>query len=264
VVNKTNNLTTDAAQSEGIPNNLSALERRRFLFNTAGKGAVVGVALANPMRSLAQATNTPVLVCEPIPRIASPTSSQLIMCSVSGMQSAIGSRQLNTVMAKGYSPGFWGQTQQGDVCLLSGGKYGPDMKQAFPSLGALNWTSLVSSVFPSNTTGLPVNLTLALLMVQKNKCTVPAENVSAKRANPKSDKNAADVDAPVEVAFDDYSNSEWRHWMCAILNSGLFYQSSQFPYHWTTIRDVANGTNSSIDRGNLLTLLKSLEHYNVT
>lgn len=233
-MNKSNNSTTDAAQSEGLPNSMSALERRRFLFNTAGKGAVVGVALANPMRSMAQVAGTPVLVCK------HPTSTQLVMCSVSGMQSAIGSRQTNQILASGYSPGYWGQVKD-DLCLKTGSVWRPNMKQTFPArLTGWSWTTPVRTVL--TTSSLPADLSLELLVVNRNKCTKPG--------------GAGDV------AFVDYANSEERHWMCAIFNAAIFFPLGKFPYDWQIIRAVANGTNTSISKSELYKLVKSLEGYN--
>jgi len=236
-VNKSNNLTTEAAQSEGLLTNMSAIERRRFLLNTAGKGALVGAALANPLHSIAQVTKPDVLVCK------HPTSSQIIMCSVSGMQSAIGSRQVTQILASGYSPGYWGQVKKGNICLNTGSVWRPDMKQVFPAaLTGWSWTTPVNTVLTAST--LPAELTLDLLMVDKNKCF----------------KSIADGGG--NVAFVNYANSDERHWMCAIFNAAIFFSLGKFPYDWQTIRAVANGTNTVIDKRELYKLVKSLEGYN--
>jgi len=229
-VDNTNVSSTGDVPSEGLLTGMTALERRRFLFKSLGKGAAVGAVLANPIRASAQAAD-PVLVCK------SPTTGQLSMCSVSGMQSAIGSRQLTTSQAVGKSPGYWGKLD-GDSCVNIGTTsipvWGPKMERTCP---AFTWTTLVSDVLTLST--VASNVTLAMLMAQGDgKCT----NSDGKTVN-----------------YGKYRNKPERHWICAIFNAAQYYPLNQFPYDATTIQNVANGVNTSIDKDNLYKLLKSLE-----
>ena len=230
-MNNTNDPSTDAVPSEGLVTSMSALERRRFLFKAIGKGAAVGAVFANPVLAAAQVSD-PVVVCK------SPTSTELIMCSVSGMQSAIGSRHLTTSQALGHSPGYWGKLSDGS-CVNYGTAgqspvWGPKMFRTCP---AYTWGTLVSQVLKAPT--VPANVTLAMLMADGDgTCITPSGG---------------------QVDYGKYSNKTDRHWICAIFNAATYYSSNQFPYDAKTIRDVANGVNTSIDRSMLYTLLTSLE-----
>lgn len=225
----TNDPSTDAVPSEGLVTSMSALERRRLLFKAIGKGAAVGAVMANPLHASAQVS--PIVVCN------SPTTGQLIMCSVSGMQSAIGSRQVTTSQAMGHSPGYWGKVS-GDSCVDYGNKWhhvwGPKMERTCP---VYTWGTLVKDVLRTPT--VPLNVTLAMLMADGNGiCT----------------KSHGD-----QVNYGQYKNTTDRHWICAIFNAATYYSSNHFPYDAKTILDVANGDNTSIDRAKLYTLLTSLE-----
>lgn len=239
-MDKSNNSTTDAAPSEGILTNMSTIERRRFLFKSVGKGAAVGAVMVSPMRSIASSGGDTVLVCK------HPTSAQMIMCSVSGMQSAIGSRDLNTEEAKGFSPGYWGKLD-GNSCVKVGGTdsnpvWGPKMERKFPpSLSNWSWTTLVKTVLTQSSLGTGVTLGM-LMAVGDGKCEIPSKGKDE------------------EVDYGKYSNTTDAHWICAILNAATF--PTRFPYSATKIRDVANGTDTSIDRDMLYKLVVSLEGVN--
>jgi hypothetical protein len=230
MVNKVNNPSADGVPSKGLLTHLSVLERRRFLFKSVGKGAALGVAVVNPLRASAQVSD-PTLVCK------SPTTAQLAICSVSGMQSAIGSRHVTTLQALGHSPGYWGHVTD-NSCFNYGTSshpvWGPKMSRTCP---AYTWGTLVSQVLTSPT--VPANVTLGMLMADGNgTCT-------------KSNGH--------EVTYGKYSNTDDCHWICAIFNAATYYGSKQFPYDLTTIKNVANGVDTTIDKSKLFTLLKSLE-----
>lgn len=88
---------TGQGKAKAIPSEL--LARRRMLLKGLGKGAAV-LAVAVPLKTLASNSST----CTPPGNNGAPA----IRCGISGMQSAIGSRQTYTV-CEGYSPGWWKQ-----------------------------------------------------------------------------------------------------------------------------------------------------------
>jgi hypothetical protein len=226
MVESKNQLPSDAIPSEGVVRSMTAIERRRVLLKAIGGGTVASAAVALPLKA---AASDSILVCK------SPTTGQLIMCSVSGMQSAIGSRTLTQVQVCGYSPGYWGKLNDKlCVCGPTGsGEWGPNMARTCPS--PYTWTTTVKSVLTFST--LSSSLTLGMLMADGNgSCSKP-------------DKST--------VSYGNYSNTEEVHWMCAIFNALTF--PGKYPYTATKIRNVANGTDTSIDRANLLLLIKSLE-----
>lgn len=247
-MNKTNNLSTEAVPSEGVLTDMTSLERRRLLFKAIGKGATVGAVLSSPMLAMASGDHDgdgeTILVCK------HPTSTQLIMCSVSGMQSAIGSRQLNTAPAGGRSPGKWGKLEEDDFCVRIEGSgdstvWGPDMKRDFPSsLSNWSWNTPVRTVLTRSDNDLSTSLTLGMLMAAGNgKCKIPGSYHDHKWSY---------------GDYGQYADMTEVHWICAILNAAVVYPR-HFPYSALEIRRVANSTDNDTYRADLYKLLSSLE-----
>jgi len=247
MVDKSNISSIDATPSEGVLTHLSALERRRFLFKSLGKGVGAGVALGVPLSGYASNDDGERKLAH---RHKGQTSSELYHCSVSGMQSAIASRDLaNISLAAGYSPGYWGQLDD-DECVKIGGTeanpvYGPKMKQSFPALlsSYWSWTTPVKTVLSFST--MSTNVTLGKLMaVGDGRCEIDGNHNN-------------------RIYYGQYADKVEVHWICAILNAAVLYSSNpsanRFPYSASTIQNVANGSNTSIDRDRLYLLVTYLE-----
>jgi hypothetical protein len=190
------------------------------------------------------------------------------------MQSAIGSRVLNTEKAKGYSPGYWGKLD-GKSCVKIGGTdkdpiWGPKMERTFPSsLSNLSWTTPVKNVLTTSTVNSKV--TLGMLMANGDgNCTVSSDYDSddddedadsGDKKKKDGDKDSDSSGKKKEIEYGKYSKTHERHWICAVLNAGHF--STLFPYSANQILKVANGEDTTINRDALFELLKSLEGYNV-
>lgn len=85
---------TDKTVTPSAQPALASIERRAMLFKSMGKGSAVLAAAGLPIHTLA---NTPTIVIE----------GTKTRCSLSGMQSGMGSRMPATDTCTGKSPGYW-------------------------------------------------------------------------------------------------------------------------------------------------------------
>ncbi len=79
---------------------LTSLQRRAMLLKSLGKGSAVMAAASLPIHTLA---NTPTIVIKGI----KDKEGRSVRCSISGMQSGMGSRMPATDTCTGKSPGYW-------------------------------------------------------------------------------------------------------------------------------------------------------------
>lgn len=92
---------TDAPLAQPAP---ALLERRAMLLKSMGKGSAVLAAASLPIHTLA---NTPTIVIQG----KTDLKGRPIRCSLSGMQSGMGSRMPATDTCTGKSPGYWHQSE---------------------------------------------------------------------------------------------------------------------------------------------------------
>jgi hypothetical protein len=126
------------------------------------------------------------------------------------------------------------------------------MERVFPAaLSNWKWKTPVKDVLKF--TSLPSRVTLGMLMADgSGSCNIPQDDDEDRR-----DRRDRE-DREDKKDYGNYSSTKEVHWICAILNAAVLYPA-RFPYSASKIQDVANGTDTSIDREALYTLLTSLE-----
>jgi hypothetical protein len=185
----------DANEESSVESIESARLHRRQLLKGLGAGSVGLLTSTVPIKSIASET---VLL----------TKDGRYLCTISGVQSGIGSRHPSDVnTCNGYTPGWWGQCKcpsvgsQGLAC--TGGPL------HWPSSYAWRWDTPYNQVFPANSN-------CPLLQYPTFGCkalngTVPTLFLI------ENDKN-------------HWANTDMFHWVCAYLNSCQFYPKGLFPY----------------------------------
>jgi hypothetical protein len=162
-----------------------AAERRLVLLKGLGRGAAA-LAATVPIQTLASQS------------VLTPDGKH--QCSVSGMHSGVHSTTTTTTVCGGYSPGWWGQSDNGT-----------SPRRTWP--GGANHTALITTVCPwstlmtTATTSVPAHVpTLFEIMEPKD---------------------------PVSK----FANTDEFHWVCAWLNAlgGYF----NFPYSGAEVLDFA-------------------------
>lgn len=107
--------TTEKVDTLRQASTSASLERRALLLRSMGKGSAVLAAATLPVHTLA---STPTIVIQG----AKDQDNKPIRCTISGMQSGMGSRMPATDTCTGKSPGFWHKpehwiTSQKDIIL---------------------------------------------------------------------------------------------------------------------------------------------------
>ncbi len=168
-----------------VPMSIEAAERRLVLLKGLGRGAAA-LAATVPIQTLAsQSVLTP---------------DGLHQCTISGMHSGVHSTTTTTMVCGGYSPGWWGQSENGT-----------SPRRTWPS-GA-NYEAAVTTICPWSTLLTPTAKTTG------------------------SKKRQADVTGRAPTLFEvmspqaplgHFPDSDEFHWICAWLNAlGRYFN---FPY----------------------------------
>lgn len=92
--------TAPKNETPTVPVTPESLARRSMLLRSVGKGSAVLAAASLPVHTLA---TTPTIVIQG----KTDTNGRPIRCSISGMQSGMGSRIPATATCSGKSPGYW-------------------------------------------------------------------------------------------------------------------------------------------------------------